>query len=81
MFYYILHLYCIHLLAILVAMMAGQPYAWLSWNGSGERPEGYGYDLSVIYVYWVVTLVALYPLCVWYMRRKQIAPAQWMSYI
>lgn len=81
MFYYILHLYFIHLLAIGVAMVSGQPYAWLGFNGSGERPEGYGYGLPVIYLYWLVTLVALYPLCSWYMRRKQIAPAAWMSYI
>jgi uncharacterized membrane protein len=81
MFYYILHLYFIHLLAILVAMIAGQPYAWLGWNGSGPRPEGYGYGLPIVYFFFVVTLAALYPLCTWYMRRKQNCPQRWMSYI
>jgi len=45
MFFYILHLYVIHLLAIAVAYIFRQPVEWL-WHGSfwmNNTPEGYGH--------------------------------------
>jgi hypothetical protein len=49
MFFYILHLYVIHLLAIAMAYIFRQPVDWL-WHGSfwmNNIPESYGHGLSL----------------------------------
>jgi uncharacterized membrane protein len=82
MFFYVLHLYLIHWLAILVAAIAGQPVKWL-FHGAifGDTPEGYGYGLGVVYVMWIATLVILYFPCRWFAEIKQRRRAWWMSYV
>lgn len=62
LFFYVLHLYVIHLLAIAVAWLMGQPYDWLLHGGfwSNDRPESYGYDLPMVYVYWAIVVALLY---------------------
>lgn len=73
LFFYVLHLYVIHLLAIAVAWLMNQPYGWLLHGGfwSNERPESYGYDLPMVYVYWAIVVALLYFPCRGYMALKQ----------
>jgi hypothetical protein len=73
LFFYVLHLYLIHLLAIAVAALANHPYEWLLHGGfwSNERPESYGYDLPMVYAYWAIIVALLYFPCRWYMQLKQ----------
>jgi hypothetical protein len=82
MFFYVLHLYLIHWLAILVAAIAGQPVKWL-FHGAifGDTPEGYGYGVGVVYGMWIATLVILYFPCRWFAEIKQRRRAWWMSYV
>ena len=84
MFYYILHIYLIHILAILVALAVHQPASWL-WHGAIfllPTPAGYGHGLPFIYVIWILAVGSLYPGCRWYMEFKQRhRDWAWLSYL
>jgi uncharacterized membrane protein len=82
LFFFVLHLYALHLLAIGVAAAAGQPVAWL-WNGAvlAERPAGYGYGLPVVYAVWGMVTLALYPVCRWYATLKRKYPGGVLAYL
>jgi hypothetical protein len=83
MFYYILHLYLIHALAIFTAMAFGQPWKWLFPGGfmMGGAPQGYGHNLPFIWMMWALTIAILYFPCRWYARYKATHKAWWLSYI
>jgi uncharacterized membrane protein len=83
MFYYICHLFVIHLMAVAIAPLYGQPIKWLFQGGPfNGTPEGYGHGLPFIYLMWIIALVILYFPCKWYadlkQRRKDL---WWLSYI
>jgi uncharacterized membrane protein len=84
MFYYILHLYLIHLLAIAAALAFHQPAAWL-WHGAiflNPTPPGYGHGLPFIYAMWMLAVASLYLPCRWFMEFKQRhRDWTWLSYI
>ena len=86
LFYYVLHVYLLHLLAMLAMefspgrdwtmMILSQPI----WFQSDF--EGYGYSLGVVYSIWIGIVVALYPLCKWYDHYKQNHKEKWwLSYL
>ena len=73
MFYYILHIYLIHIMAIVAALAFHQPAAWL-WHGAMFEqaiPDGYGHGLAFIYLMWVAAVAILYLPCRWYMSFKR----------
>jgi uncharacterized membrane protein len=73
MFYYILHIYLIHTMAIIAAFAFHQPAAWL-WHGGMfvlGIPNGYGHGLPFIYLMWITAVVILYLPCRWYMNFKR----------
>jgi len=80
-FYYILHLFLIHALAMLAAQLTG--FHWSSmiltdnWVGETKQLQGYGFSLSVVYLVWVAVVVMLYPFCVWYDRYKTNHKDKW----
>jgi hypothetical protein len=83
MFFYILHLYVIHLLAIVMAYIFRQPVNWL-WHGSfwmNNTPEGYGHGLFFIYAMWLLTIGMLYFPCLWFAELKQERKDWWLSYL
>ncbi len=83
MFFYILHLYVIHLLAIAMAYIFRQAVDWL-WHGSfwmNNTPEGYGHGLSFIYMMWLLTVGMLYFPCRWFATLKQRRKDWWLSYL
>lgn len=65
LFFYLVHLYLIHLLAVLVAGVDSGPVSALLGGGiwSKDIPEAYGYDLPMVYFFWSMVLLMLYPLC------------------
>jgi uncharacterized membrane protein len=72
MFFYMLHIYLIHLLATIALVLSG-----IDWHETilpkGLRnfnPEGYGYSLPVVYLVWAFVILSLYPLCKWYDNYK-----------
>jgi uncharacterized membrane protein len=86
MFYYILHLYLIHLLAVIAAAVSG--YKWTDMIlgnrvNATSRLVGYGFNLATVYIIWMGIVVILYPLCKWFGRYKSTHHARywWLSYL
>jgi len=84
LFYYVLHLYLIHLLAIAAGRLTHQPTAFL-WHGGMfvlGIPPGYGHGLPFIYGIWALVLLILYLPCRWYMEfKRQHRDWAWLSYL
>lgn len=85
-FYYILHLYLIHLIAVALFFVNGHTIADLI----RMAPQmfflfvvpGEGVNLLITYVVWVAVVMALYPLCAWYNRYKTNHKEKWwLSYL
>jgi uncharacterized membrane protein len=82
MFFYILHLYLIHSLAILVGLLTHQPISWLFHGGfMFGAPDGWGYGLPFVYLMWITAVVILYFPCRWFEGVKQRRKDWWLSYI
>ena len=83
MFFYVLHIYLIHGMAIAVAMLWHQPVAWLLHGGFfvNDIPQGYGHNLPFIYLMWITAVVILYFPCRWWAALKQRKKAWWLSYL
>jgi uncharacterized membrane protein len=79
-FYYIAHIYLIHVVAVAAAAFAGSDLAWLFQDPIGTKPEGYSVSLLLIYVLWLGFLLTLYPLCRWFAALKQRRHDWWLSY-
>lgn len=84
-FYYILHIYFIHLAAMLMAQLTG--YGWRSmvlytWVSQAPALQGFGVSLVKVYLIWIAIILALYPFCKMFDRYKQNHKAQWfLSYL
>jgi len=86
LFYYLLHWYVLHLVAIVMAWLRygrfgflfGLPPALL---GPTDYPADFGYSLLVVYVVWAAIVIAIYPACLWYSRVKARSRSAWLSYL
>lgn len=87
MFYYLLHIYLFHALAVAGAVIAGHPASDMvsltTWVTANTQLKGYGFSLWVVYGVWIVGVVALYPLCKWFAEYKRAHQAEkkWLSYL
>jgi uncharacterized membrane protein len=83
LFYYILHLYLIHTMAILIALAFRQSIWYGPVNADfAQRPLGYGHGLPFIYAMWVLAVAILYLPCLWFMKfRSQHRDWTWLSYL
>ncbi len=87
MFYYLAHIYLIHLLAIIGVTVAG--YKWSSIIFLSGRvnsvPElkGYGFNLIAVYMVWILVILILFPICKWFDRYKRTHQSAkwWLSYL
>ncbi|HXM60850.1 MAG TPA: heparan-alpha-glucosaminide N-acetyltransferase domain-containing protein [Terriglobales bacterium] len=82
LFFYILHLYLIHSLAVLAGLLSHQPVAWLFHGGfMFGAPDEWGFNLPFVYLMWITAVVILYFPCRWYEGVKQRRKDWWLSYI
>ena len=82
LFYYVAHLYLIHLLAIPFALATLGDAAWLLGDGPlRHKPYGYGLDLAGIYAVWLFVVAVLYWPCRWFAALKQRRTEWWLSYL
>ncbi len=84
MFYYILHIYLIHLLAMFATTLCGHKWSDMIWTelASNDKLKGYGFSLSIVYLVWIAVIVLLYPLCKWYDKYKTNHKEKWwLSYL
>lgn len=85
-FYYILHIYVIHIAAAICFFARGHSFADAA-NVGEQFPfmfvaPGEGYGLGVVYLVWVLVVVGLYPLCKRYDRYKTLHREKWwLSYL
>lgn len=85
-FYYVIHIYLIHLLAVIGAAVTG--YGWPAMilnNRVNTAPglKGYGFNLPVVYIVWVMVILILYPACKWFAayKRGHQANYRWLQYL
>lgn len=86
MFYYLLHVPLIHLLAVIVCYAHyGQAHWMFESPGFGQYPftppPGWGFSLPIVYLVWAFVVLALYPLCRWFAALKQRRADPWLSYL
>ena len=86
LFYYLLHVPLMHTVAIVFAYLKYGHFEWLylNWTPRGlpqNEPEGYGYNLWVVYAVWLGVVAALYPLCRWFAGVKSRRRDAWLSYL
>ena len=84
-FYYILHIYLIHLLALITAWITG--FGWESliikgWVTQSPLLKGFGFNLWIVHLIWIAIVIALYPLCKKFSTYKQNNKDKaWLSYL
>jgi uncharacterized membrane protein len=85
LFFYILHLYVIHLAAALLGFLTHQPVRWLFDGGFflNYPPDGqpYGHGLAVVCVIWILVVVLLYFPCAWFAGIKRRHPDSLLRYL
>ena len=85
MFYYLLHIPLIHLIAVAVCYVRYGQVHWMFESPTlaqfpMTKPPGWGYSLPIIYLVWACVVLALYPLCRWFAGLKQRRGDTWLSY-
>ena len=84
-FYYILHIYLIHLFAAFAAYFTGfgwQALVLPTFITRVEALKGYGFNLITVYLVWIVVILLLYPLCKKFDSYKQSHKEKWwLSYL
>jgi uncharacterized membrane protein len=74
LFYYVLHLYLLHSIAILVSFL-------VKGNEAVTIFHHPGYSLPVVYVFWLMAVLILYYPCRWFMQVKMHNKQWWLSYL
>jgi uncharacterized membrane protein len=77
LFYYVLHLLLLHMMAVLVAWPADGAGALA--RSFGSQPLGL--PLPAVYACWVAAVVLLYPACRWFAGVKRRSTSPIMSYL
>ena len=80
MFYYVLHLYLIHIFAGVLALAQGGAKA-LSISTDTGMPAWYGTSLPGVYLVWALVIVVLYVPCRWFAGVKARRRDWWLSYL
>ena len=84
-FYYVLHIPLIHALALVVSKVRlGEVSPWLFTNhpmGNPPPPDGYPWNLPLLYMVWLVAVLMLYPACRWFADLKARRREWWLSYV
>jgi uncharacterized membrane protein len=82
-FFYVLHLYLIHGLALLAAVALHWPVSWLFWRHGPNLtpPDGYGATLPGVYLACFVVLLILFPACSAFARAKAGSTALWTKFL
>ncbi len=89
LFYFVGHFFLAHTLAVVMALFTHGGAAWSfmfqplpSMGGPATAfPEGFGYDLWVTYLAWIVVVAVLYPACLWFSHLKDRRRDWWLSYL
>ncbi len=86
LFFYLVHVYLIHTLAVIANAAAGRDVRGLfnyMLKGFTHSPlvDQLGFPLYGVYVAWIVALLLLYPLCRWWSGVKARRRNWWLPYL
>lgn len=79
-FFYVVHLYLIHAVAVSVGL----------WQGFSvhdmavfflDYPANFGISLVGVFVTWIIVVLAMYPACVWFREIKARRREWWLQYL
>ena len=81
LFFYVIHIYLIHITAILLALSRYgieifnfSPFSW--------KPKEFGYNLAIVYLVWLLTTFLLYVICDWFAQyKKKHRGKWWLNYL
>lgn len=85
-FFYVLHIYLVHLLSIAANAAAGRNIEGLfnyliNAFMAPQKLEGLGFSLPGVYLAWIAVLAILYPACRWFAGVKKRRGDWWLSYL
>ena len=80
MFYYVAHIFVIHILAYIFALIQGGRGDFLSLD-TGSFPEWYGTGLPGVYLAWAIVILILYLPCRWFASLKARRKDWWLGYL
>lgn len=82
MFYYVMHIFLIHALAIVTAYFSVHEVRFLfSNNPPGSWGIQFGFGLAVVYLVWASVVAFLYIPCRWFADLKRRNKSPWLSYL
>ena len=86
LFYFLLHLPLIHLLAVAACYAMNGAVHWMLESPNlgaypFTPPPVWGLSLPAIYLLWAGVVLALYPVCAWFAALKQRRRDGWLSYL
>jgi uncharacterized membrane protein len=86
MFYYVLHIVLIHLLAVVICYARYGSAHWMFESPTlGQfpvtQPPGWPFALPMVYLIWVGVVAMLFPLCRWFADVKRRRTEWWLSYL
>ncbi len=84
LFFYVGQWLVAHGLAVLAGYLAGQPVGWLFaglFDQPRPNPGNLGFSLGMVYMFWFIGLLLLYPLCRWFAELKRCRRDWWLSYL
>ncbi len=84
MFFYLLHLFLVHLLAIGYSLVSHLPVDWLFGNPVPyyrSTPPDFGFGLGGTYFISLLVVVMLYFPCSWYAELKRRRKEWWLGYL
>ncbi len=86
LFYFVLHVIVIHLLALVVCWYQFGEIHWVFESPTPDKypftqPPGWGLSLPSIYGFWWLVVLMLWPIWRWFARVKRDQPRRWMSYL
>lgn len=85
-FFYVLHVYLVHGLAIAANAAAGRNIDGLfnyliNAFMAPQKLEGLGFGLPGVYLAWFAVIAILYPACLWFAAVKKRRKDWWLSYL
>jgi uncharacterized membrane protein len=87
LFYVVVHLFLIHGLTLMAALLRYGHAGFLlnplpSMGGDRQLyPPDYGYGLAAVYGIWAIVVALMYPVCLWFARLKSRRSDWWLSYL
>jgi uncharacterized membrane protein len=85
MFFYLIHIYVIHLAAMIAAIAMGFPAQSMildnTWISEQESLKGFGFSLPIVYLIWIAIVIVLYFPCRWYDKYKSGQSHSWLKFV